>query len=164
MPQVVSAGTSRKKKLSPEAIETIEEMQRTPRDVFGTGVGSAAQSTALGGAVGAGLGYLGTGITQAGLQAPLTEKGLGTVVAESAKPSAEQIARKAARGKLIRRLGLVGAGAGLGTNIYYQARKKGLQKKLETALGIRDEKGKKKQGSDLLTMAATVKARRLLGV
>jgi hypothetical protein len=166
LPQVAVTGTRRKKKLSPEAMEALEEMQRTPRDIFGRGpVGSAAQSAALGGAVGGGLGYLGTGITQTGLTAtPVWRKGVGKAVAEEALPAAERAARKAVRSKLIHGAALAGAGAGLGSNVYYQAKKRGLQKKLEKALGIKPKSRKKeKRGEDLLYAAARVKAEQLNG-
>ena len=154
LPQVTLTGVSKKKKLSPEAMETLKELQQTPKDIYGGPVGSAAQSAALGGAVGTGLGFLGTGYSPGGIKATFDPK---------VKWKAEGAVPRSLRGaKAIRSLGIAGAGAGLASNIYYQAKKKHLKKRLEKALGIKP-KGKKKQGADLLTMAAQTKAEQLLG-
>jgi hypothetical protein len=160
LPQVTTTSGRRKKKLSPEAVETIKELQETPRDVFsGKGVGSALLSAATGGAVGTGLGALATRTTVAGEPIRLTRAGREALLASQATKGAEELARA----KLLRRgrlagIATTGAGAGLATNVAFQIRKKHLQKKLE------EELGNKKESSlnALLEMAASIKAVRLL--
>lgn len=189
MPSVVVL-PMRSRMLPAKAEEVQHELSKTPQDIWSapSGPGSALRSVGIGGAVGGGLGHL-AGVT-AGGRVPLIGKpldvlraekelalqqlkqtpGASTSAIEAAERAVKELGLKSAKtramtSKAVRSLGLIGAGAGLGTNLYYQAKRHGLKKKLEESLGPKLKKlnGKKKVGEDLLLMAARAEAEKLLG-
>ena len=153
LPQVTLATGKKKKKkqLTPEAVKTIKELQRLPRDVFSgaRGVGSAIQSAALGGAIGTGLAFPVAGLTAGGFKAgPAVRKAgtgqVGRLEKFFGGGRETELARRAIRSGAVRNLALAGAGTGLATNVYYQAKRKKLEKQLQQQLDKGSKKKKKK--------------------
>lgn len=143
----------KKKKLTPEAIEAFKGLQETPPDIWSgqAGPGAALRSSAIGGAVGGGLGFTVGGLTSGGQRVPMFsgEKTLKELAAGVAKmPEKERQLAKLLKSQRVRRLAGVGAGAGLASSLYYQHRRKKLKEKLEEELA---NKKKTKTGSVLMT-------------
>ena len=147
--------TGRKKKISPEAVEAFRGLQQTPPDIWSgqAGPGAALRSTAIGGAVGGGLGFTVGGLTSGGQRVPMfaggkTLKELATQTAKKSEPQ-KQLA-KLLKSQRVRRLAGVGAAAGLGSSLYYQHRRKKLRETLEEELS--DKKKKTKTGAVLMAV------------
>jgi len=159
-PAIIVRSDSRgrkKDKLTPEAVEAYQKLQETPADIWSgrSGPGASLRSTAIGGAVGSGLGFTMGGLTAGGHKVPLLagKKKIEGLAEQAAKlkPAEKELGRLL-RSQKVRRLAAIGALTGAASSYLYHQRRKELEKKLE------EELGGKKQGS-LLLMAGNLQAK-----
>jgi hypothetical protein len=160
------APKKKKKKLSPEAVEALKELQELPPDVWSAGTGPAAalRSAALGGAVGTGVALPILGVTITGRRVPWRKASIKRIAEAMVKtPRRKQLMEEMLRARKIKAIAGTGAAAGLGSGLFLQARRKKLKKKLEKELEGEKKKKKKEASLSLVGMAGQVKAQKILG-